>query len=674
MSKQWKSVDRDVSWMYFNRRILEQATRVGVPPLERLTFLGIYSNNLDEFFRVRVASLRRMALATHNGEKARAAYARTLLRKISALNAEYVRDYQAAVTAAWERLRQEGISVVRDDELTQEQADFIHDFFRRKLSGRVVPLWTDQVQSFEKEGDDTIYLMTRILTESKKPLYAVIPVPVEVTGRWVELPDSGQKRCVMYIDDVLRACMPQLFPGIPICETVAYSFKFTRDAEMDIQDDPTAGLMQKVSSGVKKRKAGTPLRLVYDGEMPKGMLRRITRRLDGGRLDTAVAGGRYQNHRDLMKFPDFGRSDLKYPRWPAVRPAWIDTPGSIFDSIREKDRFLHVPYHSFDGYIRLLDEAAVNPAVKSIKTTLYRLAKDSKVVKALMAAAQNGKKVTVVIELLARFDESANISWSKKMQDAGVEVLFGPEGLKVHSKLTLITFRKGSSIACISTGNFHEGNAAAYTDMLLMTARRNITADVERVFKFIRRPYEPVKFRELLVSPNDMKPQFLSLIKNEIKNHLAGKPAYIKCKVNHITDPMMVETLYEATHAGVPVELAVRGNCALTDQTALDGNMRVSGIIGRYLEHSRIFRFCNGGDEKVFIGSADWMPRNLDCRIEVVTPVYDPDIKAECQRIVDYGLHDTAEGRPVVGAIEPEYGPEFSSQEKLYQYYSNGNN
>ena len=377
---------------------------------------------------------------------------------------------------------------------------------------------------------------------------------------------------------------------------------------------------------------------------------------------------KYQNHRDMMKFPDCGRSDLKYSKWKPVLPGEFSGKESLFDAIRHRDLFLHVPYHSFNGYIRLLNEAAINPNVKSIKTTLYRLAKDSKVIRALISAAQNGKKVTVVIELLARFDEASNIRWSKKMQDAGVNVIFGVEGLKVHSKITHISFTKGTSIACISTGNFHEGNAAAYTDVLMFTSNRNLTSEVEKVFRFIEKPYTVQKFRELLVSPNEMKRKFAALIDNEIKNHLAGKPAYIKVKVNHVTEPTIVNKLYDAVRAGVKVEMLVRGNCALVDNPEYNGNLRVVGIIDRYLEHSRIFCFCNAGDEKVFIGSADWMPRNLDCRIEVVTPVYDAGIKAECRRIVDYGLKDTKQGHVVIGKPidTAEAGTPFRSQEELY--------
>lgn len=345
------------------------------------------------------------------------------------------------------------------------------------------------------------------------------------------------------------------------------------------------------------------------------------------------------------------------------------------EAIRKQDRFIHVPYHNFSTFLRVLQEASESRLVKSMKITLYRLASDSKVVRALIGAARNGKKVTVVIELLARFDESSNIYWSKRMQEAGINVVFGVEGLKVHSKVLHIGMNTGADIVCVSTGNFHEGNAKAYTDCILMTASPRIVKDVVNVFNFIEHPYRPVKFHELLVSPNAMKNRFVALINAEIRNKQCGKPAYIKAKVNHITDPVMVRKLYEASANGVKIDLLVRGNCSLvTGVSGVSDNIRINGIIDRYLEHSRIFVFAAGGEEKVFIGSADWMPRNLDNRVEVVTPVYDPKIKEEMIRIVDAGLKDNMQGRIVDGrgtneSWRNEDSAPFRSQEYLYDYY-----
>ena len=677
MDKHMKYLHRDVSWMYFNHRILQEAQKETVPLLERLSFLGIYSNNLDEFFRVRVASISRIAEYDDKNAREEHKEARALLKKINKLNNTYSKEYQDTVAHVTECLRKEGICLVNEKEIDAEQQAYVHDFFRRELNGHLAPIWLDNIKRFDDEADDCIYLAVKLDREGiKRNYYALLPLPVSRVGRFVRLPDRDGHSYLMYLDDVVRCCLPLLFPGLRFDHYEAYSFKFTKDAEMEIDNDLRNGLLQKISKGVKSRRLGLPLRLIYDGAMPAGMLRRVMNKLDNERLDTALSGGKYQNHRDLMGFPDCGRKDLKYPAWPSILRRELAGDESLFDLIRQRDRFLHVPYHSFDSYIRLLQEAAINPAVKSVKTTLYRLAKDSKVVKALISAARNGKKVTVVIELLARFDEASNISWSKRMQDAGIHVIFGVEGLKVHSKITHIGFKSGSDIACISTGNFHEGNARVYTDCLLMTANRAIVQDVDRVFRFIERPYSPIKFRELLVSPNEMKKRFLRMIDAEIKNHRAGLPSGIKMKVNHITDPIMVEKIYEAASSGVPVDLLVRGNCSLIPgQAQLGGRLKVVGIIDRYLEHSRIFIFAGGGQEQCFIGSADWMPRNLDYRVEVVTPVYDPAIRAELHTIVDLGLADTSQGRLVDGqggdtALSAAPGQEpLRSQEELYEHY-----
>lgn len=669
---------RDISWMYFNRRILQEACRDNVPLLERLSFLGIYSNNLDEFFRVRVASQSRIAECEDKAAQKNRREALSILKEINKLNAEYSKEYEYATREVTKKLKEENIYLLRDDEVDDEQLAFIRNFYMQHLNGAVIPVWFSAIKQLDVENDENIYLAVRMFRKKVKkraPEYAFLALPVNTCGRFIRLPDAGEKRYLMYLDDVIRCCLPMIFCGQEFTDYEAYSFKFTRDAEMEIDNDLRNGMLQKISKGVKSRKRGEPLRVVYDSTMPKGLLKQVLSTLCLDKLDTVLAGGRYHNHKDLMKFPDCGRKDLKYPVWTPVLKEELSGTESIFKLIREKDRFIHVPYHSFDSYVRVLQEAAVSKEVKSIKTTLYRLAKDSKVVKALIGAARNGKKVTVVIELLARFDEASNIDWSKKMQDAGIHVIFGVEGLKVHSKITHITMRSGNDIACISTGNFHEGNARSYTDYMLMTAYKPIVRDVNAVFDFIERPYSPIRFKELLVSPNEMKQKFVRLINDEIRNKEMGKPAYIKIKINHITDIVMVKKLYEAAEKGVPVDLLVRGNCSLfTDLPELNGNLRIHGIIDRYLEHSRIFIFGAGGTEKMFIGSADWMPRNLDNRIEVVTPVYNPEIKADLKQVVEFGLNDTLQGRIVDGTGENQFPDEeeqgvFRSQEALYNYY-----
>ena len=669
-------IERDLSWMYFNHRILQEAAREDVPLLERIGFLGIYSNNLDEFFRVRVATLSRIAECENRSLKNEQAKAMTLIKQINKLVKLYSKEFEEIMARITDALAKENIFILREDMLSTEQEAFITRYFRHQLGGLIGPVWLSAVKQLTNEADDNIFFAVELQKEGKNnPDYAVIELPVSDCGRFVRLPDNDGKSYIMYLDDVVRYCMPMIFAGMRYDSIKAYAFKFTKDAEMELDNDLRNGMLQKISKGVKSRRKGEAMRVSYDKEMPKALVKKVMNKLNLDSLDTVLAGGRYYNHKDLMSFPDCGRNDLKYPAWPPLEKPGLSGNESLISGIQQSDKFIHVPYHSFDYYIRVLQEAAVSKQVTGIQTTLYRLAKNSKVVKALICAAKNGKKVTVVIELLARFDESPNIEWSKRMQDAGIHVIFGVEGLKVHSKITHIAMKNGNDIACISTGNFHEGNAKVYTDYMLMTAAKTIVSDVANVFEFIEKPYSVVRFKELLLSPNEMKRKFVKLINDEIRNKQMGKPAYIRIKINHITDPVMVRKLYEASQAGVDIDLLVRGNCSLkTGIPGVSDNIRIHAIIDRYLEHSRIFIFAAGGEDKTFIGSADWMPRNLDNRIEVVTPVYDPEIKHDLRMVVDFGLRDNVQGRIVDGTgsntmYKPENEPPFRSQEKLYEFY-----
>lgn len=672
-------LERDISWMYFNRRIMQEARRDTVPLLERLSFLGIYSNNLDEFYRVRVASQNRVAEWGEKSGAKEAVLAKKTVRQISKLYSRYMKEYEETVHEVYAELARQNIFLINDTQADGGQLEFLRSYYHSKLEGLIVPVSFSSVKHLDHESDENIYMAVRAvrMSSSGKKMfeYAYFELPVQSCGRFIRLPDQDGKNYIMYLDDVVRCSLGYIFEGMGYSDMEAYAFKFTRDAEMEIDDDRRNGILQKISKGLKSRKKGAPLRVLYDESMPDDLQRRILSKLDLDKNDTVLRSGRYHNHKDLMKFPDCGRHELQFKPFPPIRRSALDGEGSILEKIQRQDSFLHVPYHSFFSFIRVLHEAAMSREVKSIKMTLYRLAKDSKVVRSLIGAARNGKKVTVVIELLARFDEESNMVWAQKLQEAGVKVIFGVEGLKVHSKLLHIGMKNGADIACVSTGNFHEGNARTYTDCILMTASRRIVKDVDQVFDFIEKPYIPVHFKELLVSPNDMKKRFVSLINAEIRNHKAGKPAYIRMKLNHVTDPVMVDKIYEAALAGVPVDMVVRGNCSLVTESLPEGcHLRINGIIDRYLEHSRIFIFAAGGQNKVFIGSADWMPRNLDNRIEVVTPVYDPAIKQEMMRIVDYGLRDSVQGRLVDGSGENLQWTcadplPCGSQEALYRHY-----
>ncbi len=676
-------VDRDVSWMYFNHRILQEGRKEYVPLLERLSFLGIYSNNLDEFFRVRVASLNRL-LARDGITKSMRNQIKKSLKTINLLNETYSQEYTEAVHRVLGELALHKIRIVNEMQLNEEQKKYLTTFFYEKLNGSVNPIWLSEIKDLSSLEDNRIYLLVEKSgkSEGDKPKYAIIKVPDRVYGRWQKIPSSEGFDNIMYLDDVVRYCLPLIFIGFKESQFRAFSFKFTKDAEMDLdtENEFEYSTVEKVAAGVDSRRRGEAVRLLYDKAMPKEALKKIKDRISATEWDTMLAGGRYQNYKDLMSFPACGHEELRYPKWPQIMPPeFLKVHESVLDLIRQRDLFIHVPYHSFNSYIRVLQEAAIRPEVKVIKTTLYRLAKDSKVVKALITAARNGKEVTAVVELLARFDEESNIKWSKRMQEEGVNVIFGVEGLKIHSKLLYLESKKGN-IACVGTGNFHEGNAKIYTDYMMMTARPRIVNEVAKVFNFIDRPFSQVRFQELMVSPNSMKSRILRLLDTEIKNAQAGKEAWVKIKINHITEPEVVNKLYHASCAGVKIDILIRGNCSLVPGIpGLSENIRCVGIIDRYLEHSRVLIFCNGGNPRYYLGSADWMPRNLLNRIEVMTPVYDETLRADLLRTVEYGLKDTTNARVVdgKGTNEIQKGEYFRSQEELYKAYlaenENGN-
>ena len=676
-------VDRDVSWMYFNHRILQEGRKEYVPLLERLSFLGIYSNNLDEFFRVRVASLNRL-LARDGISKSMRNQIKKSLKTINLLNETYSQEYTEAVHRVLGELALHKIRILNEMQLNEEQKKYLTTFFYEKLNGSVNPIWLSEIKDLSSLEDNRIYLLVEKSgkSEGDKPKYAIIKVPDRVYGRWQKIPSSEGFDNIMYLDDVVRYCLPLIFIGFKESQFRAFSFKFTKDAEMDLdtENEFEYSTVEKVAAGVDSRRRGEAVRLLYDKAMPKEALKKIKDRISATEWDTMLAGGRYQNHKDLMSFPACGHEELRYPKWPQIMPPeFLKVHESVLDLIRQRDLFIHVPYHSFNSYIRVLQEAAIRPEVKVIKTTLYRLAKDSKVVKALITAARNGKEVTAVVELLARFDEESNIKWSKRMQEEGVNVIFGVEGLKIHSKLLYLESKKGN-IACVGTGNFHEGNAKIYTDYMMMTARPRIVNEVAKVFNFIDRPFSQVRFQELMVSPNSMKSRILRLLDTEIKNAQAGKEAWVKIKINHITEPEVVNKLYHASGAGVKIDILIRGNCSLVPGIpGLSENIRCVGIIDRYLEHSRVLIFCNGGNPRYYLGSADWMPRNLLNRIEVMTPVYDETLRADLLRTVEYGLKDTTNARVVdgKGTNEIQKGEYFRSQEELYKAYlaenENGN-
>lgn len=668
-------IDRDISWMFFNARVLQEASRQDVPLLERLNYLGIYSNNLDEFYRVRMASDARLAEMRRAAVRDRAEAAKILVQRLQQLDAGYSAVYHKEVHAVLEELKKQNIEFVGEENLSDADRHFVRKWFRQTLAGFVNPQWLKAAKDLYNYNDESIYLAIDLERNGESD-YAILDLPAQQVGRFLQLPSDDDAVRLIYIDDVVRICLPLLFPGLDYDRYSAYSFKFTRDAEMEIDDDLHIGRLQKVAKAVNNRRKGPAMRVIYDREMPQQLLNKILHHLKVDAMDTLQPSSRYHNHKDFMTLPDFGRTDLTYAPMPPLVPAELKSGKSLLSEIQQRDRFIHVPYHTFDYFIRLLQEAAVSPAVRSIKISLYRVAGHSKVVEALIAAARNGKKVTVLVELMARFNEQSNINISRRMQEAGIKVLFGPEGMKVHGKLLYIGMRRSRDISVISTGNFHEGNACHYTDVLLFTSRPEITSEVNMVFDLIRNPFAGCSFKKLMVSPQSMRDKIYELIDNEIAAAKKGREAGIKIKINHITDPGMVQKLYEASQAGVPVDLLVRGCCSLVPgKKGISENIRAYGIIDRYLEHSRILVFKAGGKNLTFIGSADWMPRNLDRRIEVMAPVIDPEIKREMLAIIDMGLRDNISARVIDGNgtndIHKTDGEAiFRSQSKLYEHYN----
>lgn len=669
-------INREISWLYFNHRVLQESTDPQVPLLERLRFLGIYSNNQDEFFRVRIAGLRRLAemdsklfLAHEKPE--------LILKKLNKIISKYQIEFENSFKQIVEELKDEKIFLVRENQLDKEQIEFVYNFFQNKLIDSLTPLMISRSTEFPELTDARIYLAVR-LSCSQKPKhkeFALIEIPSSDYSRFLVLPTSSEVSNIIMLDDVVRLCLPQIFQSLNYDTFDAYTIKITRDAEMENEYDFGESLVHKVSKGVKNRRLGNPVRFVHDAEMPDDMRKYILKGLNYKKDDTIIYGGRYHNFKDFMSFPSVGKSHLVYPKLTALKKQVIENYNSVIEATEAQDISLHYPYFDFSQYLQLLREAAIDPEVSTIKITLYRLASNSKVTRALINAARNGKSVTAVVEVRARFDEEHNIKWANLMQEAGIKVVFGVEGLKVHSKLTLIKKKNRKSIAAISTGNFHEGNASVYTDFTLLTANKKITSEVENVFEFIEMPFQPKRFTHLIVSPQEMRKKLHSLIQTEINNAKKGLPAYIHCKINHITDSEIIAKIYEAAKVGVEVKLVVRGMCSLCPPSTYEKNLEITGILDRFLEHSRILIFCNNTDVKYYLSSADWMTRNLDHRIEVAVPIYDTEIQKELRRVMDFALKDNLKSRIIDGKGENKFKKDtesiFRSQTELHNVYLN---
>ncbi len=675
-------VNRDISWLNFNARVLQEAEDESVPLIERIRFLGIFSNNLDEFFRVRYASIKR---ASQIGKKAaKQEFGGVNPEKLLAQINEIVIYQQARVQEVLDQLidnlEEFGISMVNEKTLSDNQKEWIREAFVQRVSPSVFNLILTSLQEFPELKDKSIYLSIK-LTKNENPddpLYALIEIPSEFVGRFIEMP-RDDKKYIIYLDDLIRYNLDYIFFIFEYDNIEAHTIKITRDAELDIDNDVSKSFLEKIQKSVKNRRIGDPVRFVYDRELSPDFLQYLMNRMELDNHDSLIAGGRYHNKKDLMKFPNVGGAELEHPALPIVPHPQLSMERSILNEIRQRDIMLFMPYHSFSYIIRFLREAAIDPLVEEIKITLYRMASKSRISSALINAAKNGKKVTAVIELQARFDEENNIKWTNNLKNEGVDVVSGIPGLKVHSKIALVRRREKGKLknyALIGTGNFHEGTAKFYTDYHLMTSNPEITDEVCKVFDFIKTNYLVQKYDHLIVSPHYSRDRFTDLVDREIQNAMAGKKASIFLKMNSLSDLDMIDKLYEAGQAGVKIRMVIRGICSLIpNKLGLSENIEAISIVDRFLEHSRVFVFENDGNPLYFIGSADWMTRNLDYRLEVTVPIYDEKVKRQLKDQMDIIWNDNVKARyhnlEDINAYRNEGETKVRSQVDMLQYFNN---
>ena len=680
MSKKLPLINREISWLSFNERVLQEAMDKSNPLIERLRFLGIFSNNLDEFFRVRVASVKRMIKYGKGLKQLLHDNPSEILEQINEIVLTHQQKFEQVFESIKEELAQNDVYFINEKELTEEQGKYVKNFFKENVRQTLVPLILDKKRPFPEVKGKSIYLAIKLYNDllDNEVMYALIEIPAKDIGRFVLLPEKDGKKYIILLDDVIRYCLDDVFDIFNFKHYDAYTIKFTRDAELDIDnDDISESVVERLEKSLKNRKKGEPVRFIYDAKMPYDLLNFIITKNKISKEDTIIPAGRYHNFKDFMSFPDIGLPNSTFKPLKPLEHPFIESKRNIFEAVFEKDILLAYPFQRFDYIIELLGEAAMHPKVTSIKINIYRLANRSKIVNALINAAKNGKKVTAVIELQARFDEENNIKWAEILQDNGVKVIFGVPGLKVHSKLILITLknnRKTQRIAHIGTGNFHEGTAKIYTDLSLLTTDTAITNEVNKVFRFFKTNYERSLYRKLQVSPFNVRRKLNLLINREIKNAKAGKPAYIILKLNNLVDEEMIKKLYDASKAGVKITLIIRGICSLVPGVkGWSENIKAVSIVGRFLEHSRVLIFCNNGNEEVYITSADWMHRNLSRRVEVGVPVQSKEIAGVIRKMIDMQLNDDDKARIIDAEQKNEYVKgkkgKFNSQIETYKYF-----
>lgn len=684
-----KTITRDISWLSFNARVLQEAADPSVPLKERIKFLGIFSNNLDEFFRVRVATLKRMIEI--GGKKIKVnmhleSSPEKILEEIMILVLRQQNEFNQIWETIQKELARDKIFLLTDKQLNKEQKGFVKQFFEEEVRVNTIPLMIEQIPQIPYLRDKSIYLgvvMSR-RTTSFEQKYALIEVPSKALGRFVQLPSPTGESHIILLEDIIRYNLPAIFSFFGYEKFDAWVFKVTKDAEIDIDNDIATTLIQKIEKGVKNRRKGKPVRFVYDKEMDAGLLEFLMRRLNLTRKDNLIPGGRTHNFRHFMEFPDvFSKKSLR--KKPFQHPLLAGT-ARVTDMVLEQDIMLNFPYHSFNPVIDLLRESAIDPEVVSIKITAYRLAQNSKIINALINAVRNGKEVVVMMELRARFEEEANLEWKERLEEEGVKVLIGIPNVKVHAKLCIIRKRidnKTIQYGFVSTGNLNESTAKIYSDHCLLTAHRGIMADINRVFlyleKYRTKPDLLKTCKSLLPCPGLLRAELIKLVNQEIRAAKKKRPSGIILKMNSLSDEILIEKLYEAARAGVPIQLIVRGICCMyTENQKFKETVKAISIVDEYLEHARVYIFHNGGKEKVYISSADWMVRNLDHRVEVTCPVYDEDIRKVLKNMLAIQLSDNIKARVLDNTLSNQYvrsgGKKIRSQIEQYIYLQSKKN
>lgn len=649
--------------MAFNERVLQEAADKTVPIIERTRFLGIFSNNLDEFFRVRVADVKRRAIIHGDDREGRAA--QQLLKEIQTKAVKLQNQFEEVYTEILYVLARRNIFLINEDQLSEDQGRWLRKYFRDEIRPSLVPIFTETEKDLSGVlQEELTYLGIEICFSNGESQYAALEIPSDDNPRFVRLPKQrdGRRKTLILLDNIIRYCLDDLFRGlIGEAEYRAYAFKITRDAEFNLSDEVDESLLQLMSDGLKQRLTSEPVRFVYDREMPASMLNYFTKRLQISSYDSIIPGGRYHNFKDFMDFPAIGPKYLVNKKMTALNCAEFDRYTNPFEAIRAQDILLYYPYHKFRYFTEFVRYAACDPKVQRIKISIYRVAKQSQIVSSLIDARRNHKDVTVIIELRARFDEAANIEWAKTLTDAGVKVIFSVPSLKVHSKLCLVERLEGDDLVRyvhVGTGNFHEKTARIYTDYSLFTAHRDIARECEQVFELIARPFKLPKFKHLIVSPKDTRKRLTRLINQEIAQAEQGKKAEIILKMNNLTDERVIKQLYAASQAGVKIRLIIRGMCCLVPGVeGVSDNIKAISIVDRFLEHPRVMVFHHGGDKRVFISSADLMPRNLDSRIEVGCPVYDARLKQLIIDILELQWKDVSKARILDKNLRNRYAP-----------------